>query len=202
MVSMPILYVILIIIILYIITHLYWFSPHGENIILNRYISAVAVVGTLVAIFSFYQSYNDASQNAKISLNKELVEADEKAFIDIEEFFIQHYPYNFNLYKQLYSNDPELQNMHVYIDDPVREKITELRTCKILLKRMETIYYIFGKDNWINNEKTKPWLTLFVSWFKSPILRSTWSKLKQYHSDSFRKFIDQYVIPLSNSNTN
>lgn len=199
-ISMPILYVIIIIIILYIITHLYWFSPHGENIILNRYISAIAVVGTLVAIFSFYQSYNDASQNAKISLNKEFIESDEKAFIDIEEFFIQNYPYNFNLYKQLYSNDPELQKIHVYVDDPVRERITEIRTCKILLKRMETIYFIFGQNNWINNDKTKPWLTLFTTWFKSPILRSSWANLKQYHSDSFRKFIDQYVIPISNSN--
>lgn len=196
--DITIIIIIMTIVTILVLTYIYWFTKFGHNIVLERYVEAIAVLGTLIAIISLYVSYRSSQSTDKKQLELDLVKADESSIVETEKFFIENYPYLTDFYKELYSDNPYIQNMKVEIQDPIKKEMMESHAAQILLIKIETTYYTLGEnENWDNSERTEPWIKLWSTWFKSPTLRKYWDYYKQFEDESVREFIDNTIIPLA-----
>lgn len=181
--------IIIIIIVLLAITYIYWFTDFSKNATLDKYIKALAVVGTLIAIISFYFSYRDSHEASQKQLLLDIVNTDENSIIGTEQLFLKH-PKLDQLYKEVYSTDP-------YVQDS--DNLSEIQMMRIMLIKMETAFYTLGGMNqdWLNSERDRPWVNLWITWFKSQKFRQYWNHYKQFVDQELQDFVDQTIIPLA-----
>lgn len=192
--------IVIAVVIILVLTYIYWFTKFGRNVILERYIEAIAVLGTLTAIVSLYLSYRSSEQTNQKQLELDLVKADETGIIDTEKFFMDNYPYLVNLYKEIYSDNPNIQNINVKVEDKTKQTLAESHATQILITKIETGFHTIGETaDWKNSEITKPWTNLWSTWFKSPTLRKYWEYYKQFEGESVRKLVDEIIIPMADS---
>ena len=159
-----------------------------------KYTSVISVLATLSIVVSFFINIKSNSDNDRRRSDQEekdrqrdFEQETQKYWIDVEKMFIENYPYLNNLYKEMYSDNPNIIPVQLSGQDLIEQQNLQQHVCQILFQTIENIY---------NTKSIDPnfgWQPIFEHWTKSDIFKSNWKYSKQFYNLETQKYID-YLI--------
>lgn len=178
-----------LIILIAIISVIYWVIPKTASSRVQGYISMLAAIGIFLGIVSFFLNQQvQAVQNENNTLQQGLSFI-QTSLIAVEQYFAAN-PDLQNMYKGLNLENAELQKLPSV---PITEatKYKEIHVAVWLLQIMENINsYVDSKKLKWTSPYLQPWLKLFHSWFQYPVIQQQWEYSRQFSDSSMQKLVD------------
>lgn len=193
-------YVIKLLILVIILSLIYWFSIYDLTpklpVFLQLLLVTMSIIGGSISIMSFKNQTEDRKKTQSIHYSNMI----HNKINDIDKLFINQ-PLLDRLYFEMYSHDPEIQRIMNMYNDIDMDTISPA-TLKLEHQASNLIFQLIT-DVCINEDicdisQITPdnieWINKFRCWMKSPILRKHWHNLQYEQHPKIRSFINECLI--------
>jgi len=103
------------------------------------------------------------------------------------------YPYSFRLWREMNTQDAQLQHTALPAVDPVQQTVNEEALADFIFGNMQQEFLRLGADtNWTAAEFAAI-IRIWRRWLRSPTLQNYWRTHKQFQDDQFKQFIDDQM---------
>lgn len=174
---------------------IFWLTNVWKNDRVEKYVTFLGAFATLSVIISFLVSLQNSSQEEtrrqKDESDKQaaaFIAETQKYWVDLEQEFMDKYPYLSSLYKELYP-ESTITVPDLTAEQKAQAQNDQWHMCSQLLQTIENII----NTNQITTSLPYGWYAVFQSWLKSPTLVSVWNATKQYYNPTTTSFIDGLI---------
>lgn len=177
------------------LTALFWLTNLWQNQKIDKYVTFLGAFATISVIISFLISLqNSAREDAQRRQDESdrqaasFVAETQKNWVELEQEFMNNYPYLTSLYKELYPESvitvPDLS-----AEQKIQAQNDQWHMCSQLLQTIENII----NTNQVTASLPYGWYAVFQSWLKSPTLVNVWNTTRQYYNPVTSAFIDGII---------
>jgi uncharacterized membrane protein len=184
---------IILLAIFIVVSLVYWLVPKTFAPRLQGYISMFAIVGTFLAVASFFITQQEQQTQAQQNSLQQSLAFIQTNWIAIEQYFSAN-PDLQNMYKGLNLDNVELQKLP---DVPITDqsKYKEIHVAAWLIQIIENINTLVEskKLNW-GNPSLLAWLSIFRSWFRYPVMKQQWAYLQKFSTPSMQELVNHRIL--------
>lgn len=174
---------------------IFWFTDLWRNERVEKYVTLLGAFATISVIISFLISLQNSSrqedqrrQDEEDRQSAAFVNETQKNWVELEQQFMNNYPYLTSLYKELYPQS-SITVPDLTAEQQIQAQNDQWHVSSQLLQTIENIV----NTNQVSTSLPYGWYAVFQSWLKSPTLINVWNKTRQYYNPTTATFIDAII---------
>lgn len=174
---------------------IFWFTDLWRNERVEKYVTLLGAFATISVIVSFLISLQNSSrqedqrrQDEEDRQSAAFVNETQKNWVELEQQFMNNYPYLTSLYKELYPQS-SITVPDLTAEQQIQAQNDQWHVSSQLLQTIENIV----NTNQVSTSLPYGWYAVFQSWLKSPTLINVWNKTRQYYNPTTAAFIDAII---------